>query len=204
MLSVLAPRALVTRRRIVAKSPQTVDDRDLIERAQNGDETAFRQLLESYTPRIFTLVSGMISDRSEAEDVVQEVFFKVYRKMEGFAWKSAFYTWVYRIALNTATDRLKKRSNKKTASLEDLPGYDAPDDSATPGASLSSSELRRTLASAIAELPAKYRDILVLREYEDLSYDEIAEVLSCSKGTVESRLFRARARLKEKMIAYLK
>lgn len=204
MATRLAERIKVTRRSTVTKSPQAGDDRELVERARGGDESAFREILDNYTPRIFALVSGMISDRSEVEDVVQEVFFKVYRKMEGFAWKSAFYTWVYRIALNTATDHLKKRRNKSAASLEELTGFDVPDAGPTPAAGLSSDELRQALAVAIGELPEKYRNIIVLREYEDLAYDEIADVLDCSKGTVESRLFRARARLKEKMIAYLK
>ncbi len=204
MATLLAVRNLVTRRKSVAKSPRSEDDRELVKQAQSGDEAAFRQLIENYTPRIFTLVSGMVSDRSEAEDVLQEVFFKVYRKIDGFAWKSAFYTWVYRIALNTASDHLKKRRNRSTTSLEDLAGFDAPDARPAPGTELSGSELRDTLAKSISELPAKYRDILVLREYEELAYEEIAEVLGCSKGTVESRLFRARARLKEKMVAYLK
>ncbi|MFT7618684.1 MAG: RNA polymerase sigma-70 factor (ECF subfamily) [Planctomycetota bacterium] len=200
----LASRTKIPRRTTVTKSPRAGDDRELVERAKLGDESAFRQLLASYTPRIFSLVSGMISDRSEVEDVLQEVFFKVYRKMDGFSWKSAFYTWVYRIALNTATDHLKKRRNKSAASLEELTGFDVPDSAPAPSAGLSGNELRQALASAISELPEKYRNILVLREYEELAYEEIADVLDCSKGTVESRLFRARARLKEKMIAYLK
>ncbi len=179
------------------------DDR-LVSRLRTGSESAFREIVELYGPRIYALVSGMISDRSEAEDVVQEVFFKVHRKIQLFEGKSAFYTWLYRIALNTATDHLKRRRHRDAASLEDLPGFDVPAHEGAPELPLDRRELRRHLADAVAELPEIYRDIIVLREYEELSYEEIAATLGCSKGTVESRLFRARARLKDKLTTFLK
>ena len=134
-------------------------------------------IVDNYSPRIYTLVSGMIADKSEVEDVVQEVFFKVYRKMDGFAWKSALYTWIYRIALNTATDHLKKRRNRNAASLEDLTGFDPQDEGAPPSAGLNGSELRRTLATAISELSPKYRDILVLREVNEIPFNTLFFVL---------------------------
>ena len=193
------------RKDVVTQPADEDDDRQLVARAGRGDEAAFRTLVERYTPRIYTLVSGMLANPSDVEDVVQEVFFKVHRKMDGFAWKSAFFTWLYRIALNTATDHLKKRKHRRTTSLDELTGFDAPDEQCpTPTAELDHQDLRRILAGAIAELPRKYRDILVLREYEQLSYDDIAGVLGCSKGTVESRLFRARARLKDKIGSLLR
>lgn len=200
----MAPQVTLTtpqvRRKAVTQPANEDDDRLLVRRATGGDETAFRVLVERYSPRIYTLVSGMLANRSDVEDVVQEVFFKVHRKMDGFAWKSAFYTWLYRIALNTATDHLKKKRYRRTASLDELTGFDAPDEQCpAPASELDHQDLRRILAQAIGELPKKYRDILVLREYEQLSYEDIASVLGCSKGTVESRLFRARARLKDKI-----
>ncbi|MCA9320240.1 MAG: RNA polymerase sigma factor [Planctomycetes bacterium] len=179
------------------------DDEALIARAGNGDESAFAELVERYSDRIYTLVSSMVRDRSEAEDVVQEVFFKVYRKLEGFEGKSSFYTWLYRVSLNAATDHLKKRRNDRARSAEDFVLNEVPQPGAAPGRRMDRGELRLKMAEAIASLPPKYRDILVLREYQDCSYEEIAQVLGCSKGTVESRLFRARARLRDRLAPYL-
>lgn len=178
-------------------------DQELVEQVRAGDQAAFRGLVERYSSRIWTLVSGMVRDRSEVEDIVQDVFFKVYRKLPSFEGKSSFYTWLYRVAFNTATDHLKKKRLDRTHSVEDIPQLDAVDEGEDPTRGMDRSELRRRLAEAMSELPDKYRDILVLREYEECSYEDIAEILQCSKGTVESRLFRARARLREKMKRYM-
>ena len=188
----------------VKQARSSQEDLDWVRLAASGDETAFRRLVEIYTPRVFSLVSGMIADRSETEDIVQEVFFKVHRKIHSFEGKSAFYTWLYRVSLNTASDHLKKRRNRQSKSLEELPGFDVQDECDDPDTRISRDELRKALAQAVSELPDKYRDVLVLREYEQRSYEEISEILECSKGTVESRLFRARGRLREKMTPFLR
>lgn len=181
-----------------------VDDATLVERVRAGDDHAFRLLVERHAPRIKVLVAGMLRNASEIDDVVQDVFFKAYRKIDAFHGRSAFYTWLYRVAVNTANDHLKRKHHAPTASLGDLVGQPPVADDPDPDANLHRSDLRRQLRNALNELPEKYRTILVLREFEELTYDEIARVLGCSKGTVESRLFRARARLRDKLRIHLK
>lgn len=178
-------------------------DAALVGRAQSDDGAAFEVLVHRYSSRIYALVGSMLRDRAEIEDVVQDVFFKVYRKLPAFEGKSSFYTWLYRVALNTATDHLKRRRNDRARMVEDFAAVDVEAPVQAPEIGIDGDELRRHLADAISSLPRKYRDILVLREYEERTYEEISEILGCSKGTVESRLFRARARLKERLKAYL-
>lgn len=180
-----------------------LDDDQLIERIRSGDEAAFRQLIDKYIDRVHTLVASMLRNRFEVDDVVQDVFFKVYRKLDHFQGRSAFFTWLYRVAFNTATDHLKRKKRIAETSLDDIAGLDAVAGGASALKELHNKELRIQMADAIASLPEKYRNILVLREYEGCTYDEIAQILQCSKGTVESRLFRARARLRTRLVQYL-
>ncbi|MEZ6197525.1 MAG: sigma-70 family RNA polymerase sigma factor [Planctomycetota bacterium] len=186
-------------RTAVTDGTAELDDAILVTRTRAGDERAFEELVRRYTPKVWSLVTGMIRDRDACEDVVQDVFFKVHTKLDLFEGKSRFFTWVYRIAFNTATDWLKKKRTDRSIETEDFTLFEVEAPGDAPDAGLRENELEGRLAAAVAELPEKYRDILVLREYERLSYDEIAEVRSCSPGTVESRLFRARARLKDKL-----
>lgn len=188
------------------RSPETkpIDDLSLVEQAAAGDESAFETLVHRYAERVHTLVAGIVRDRSAVEDVVQDVFFKVFRKLSSFAGKSSFYTWLYRVTLNAAADHLKKKRVDRSQPVEDLAFVAAPGPEEAGGQPSDRVELRRRIALAVSELPPKYRDILVLREYQELSYEDIAKVLGCSKGTVESRLFRARARLKAKLEIWLK
>ncbi len=179
------------------------DDDELIERVRAGDETAFRELIDKHIDRVQTLVASMLRNRFEVDDVVQDVFFKVYRKLDRFQGRSAFFTWLYRVAFNTATDHLKRKKRVAETSLDDLAGLDAVAPCASAIRQLRNKELRVQMADAVASLPEKYRNILVLREYEGCTYDEIAQILQCSKGTVESRLFRARRRLRARLTQYL-
>ncbi|HGY90910.1 MAG TPA: sigma-70 family RNA polymerase sigma factor [Planctomycetes bacterium] len=183
---------------------EAADDQSLVARAEAGDQEAFAALVHRYADRIYTLVAGMIHDRTAVEDVVQDIFFKVYRKLSAFQGRSSFYTWLYRVSLNTATDHLKKKRRDRHRHVEDPTVLDRPDFTGGPDETMDREELRQKTSEAIASLPTKYRDILLLREYQELSYEEIADVLQCSKGTVESRLFRARARLRSKLEPYLK
>jgi RNA polymerase sigma-70 factor, ECF subfamily len=179
------------------------EDALLILRVQQRDEAAFSELVERYSSRVWALVSGMLRNKADVEEAVQEIFFKVYRKLPSFEGKSTFYTWLYRVAINTATDHLKRRRWQRIRGFEDMPGYEPVAEDPVPDSTTDRNELRRHLAEAMAALPEKYRNILVLREYEGQSYERIAEILGVALGTVESRLFRARARLKEKLKKYV-
>lgn len=174
------------------------DDSKLIAGVLDGSDEAFRILVERYQDRVFRLLGRYTRDRMEAEDLAQEVFVKVFRKLHTFQQDSSFYTWLYRIAANTATDHLARRKRRRLHLVEDVTVLDndrGPDAGAAQP--LLEEELRSVTREVVAGLPEKYRTILILREYEDLSYTAIAEVLGCSIGTVESRLFRARKRFKE-------
>ena len=179
---------------------QQADESALIAAAVGGDHGAFRALVEAYADRLHRLIGRFTRDPGEIEDLAQEVFVKVYRKLGTFQRESAFYTWLYRIAVNTATDFLS-RSRRRRLRLVDT---DAELEAARAGTRgdvtvdpLLDEELRRVTREVLETLPEKYRNILILREYEDLSYTDMAAVLQCSMGTVESRLFRARQRFKE-------
>ncbi len=178
---------------------------DLIRRVRSGDQEAFAELVTTYRERIHRLVYGLLRDRDEAEDVTQEVFIKAYYRISSYKGQSAFYTWLYRVAVNAATDWRKKWWKRKGLSLSESPtGPEGlADERARPERLAHGRELGQRLDEALGKLPEKYRTILVLREFEGLSYDEIARVLELPKGTVESRLFRARERLKTLMTPYM-
>ncbi len=180
--------------------PVPSSDPELIAAILGGSESAFAELMGRYQDRIFRLLSRYTRDALECEDLAQEVFLKVFRKLHTFQHDSQFYTWLYRIAVNTATDHLARRSRRRLQLVED----DAALDAGTPRSEqqdVSSPLIQRELAEVarkiLDRMPEKYRTILLLREYEDLSYTDIAGVLGIQLGTVESRLFRARQRFKE-------
>lgn len=174
-------------------------DADLIASAIDGSEGAFEHLIRRYEERLFGLLSRLVRDRYSVEDLAQEVFVRVFRKLHTFNQEAAFFTWMYRIAVNASADHLERQSRRRMRLVEDAtvldsgarePGY------AGAAEPLLDEELRRVTREILETLPDKYRTILILREYEDLSYTDMAEVLECSIGTVESRLFRARQRFK--------
>ncbi len=177
----------------------TLSDDALIASILDGSETAFQQLIERHQDRLFGLLRRLVRDRFAVEDLAQEVFVKVFRKLHTFNRESAFFTWVYRIAVNAATDHLERQGRRKLRLVEDTNTLDSGDRGSDCGAAepILEEELRQVTRQILEELPEKYRTILVLREYEDLSYTDMAEVLGCSIGTVESRLFRARKRFKD-------
>jgi RNA polymerase sigma-70 factor (ECF subfamily) len=175
-------------------------DEELITAILDGSERAFQQLIERYQDRLFGLLRRLVRDRFAVEDLSQEVFIKVFRKLHTFNQDSAFYTWLYRIAVNAATDHLERQGRRQLRLVEDVGVLD--DGEREPGHAgaaepVLDDELRRVTREILATLPDKYRTILILREYEDLSYTDMAAVLQCSIGTVESRLFRARKRFKD-------
>jgi RNA polymerase sigma-70 factor (ECF subfamily) len=178
-----------------AKVPE---DRELVARLRAGDAEALRIVVERYQHRIFALIYGIVRDRHEVEDVAQEVFLKVFLRIRAFDERSQFYTWLYRVAANAAKDHVKKRSRRPAQPLPDEE-TGLPDTGRGPGERAAAEENRLRVRQAIDALPPRYREILALREIQGLSYSEIASVLKLSIGTVESRLHRARARLKRRL-----
>lgn len=174
------------------------DDQRLVERAQNGDKRAFDLLVLKYQHKIVKLIMRYVRDPAEALDVSQEAFIKTYRALPKFRGDSAFYTWLYRIAINTAKNHLvaaKRRPVDFEVDLQDPESYDMNarlQDTDTPDRIAQREELRRTVEDAIAALPEELRTAIVLREIEGMSYEEIARAMECPVGTVRSRIFRAR------------
>jgi len=172
-------------------------DQQLVQRAQRGDLRAFDLLVLKYQGRIAALVSRYVSDAGEVEDVTQEAFIKAYRALGKFRGDSAFYTWLYRIAANAAKNHLvaKGRRPGADATIEDAEGFDEGgmlSESASPEALAMGGELAAVVESALNALPDELKAALMLREFDGLSYDDIADVLGCPVGTVRSRIFRAR------------
>jgi RNA polymerase sigma-70 factor (ECF subfamily) len=173
-------------------------DQKLVRRAQQGDKTAFELLVRKYQHKVAKLVARFVRDRSEAEDVTQEAFIKAYRALPGFRGESAFYTWLYRIAVNTAKNYLESRGRRPPGSDLEIEGAELMDagtllrDEATPERHALTAEIGATVARVINQLPVDLRTAIMLREIEGLSYEEIAEVMDCPIGTVRSRIFRAR------------
>lgn len=173
-------------------------DQQLVGRVQQGDKRAFDLLVLKYQHKIFGLVSRYIRDADEIQDVAQEAFIKAFRALPNFRGDSAFYTWLYRIAINTAKNYLVARSRRPPATDIDVDdaGYfevQSPlKDIESPENSLYGQELKQVVETAIEQLPEDLRTAVTLREFDGLSYEDIAEVMECPVGTVRSRIFRAR------------
>jgi RNA polymerase sigma-70 factor (ECF subfamily) len=176
----------------------TGGDQLLVERAQRGDRRAFDLLVIKYQQKILKLIMRYVRDQSEALDVSQEAFVKAYRALPGFRGESAFYTWLYRIAINTAKNHLVALQRKPVEYELDAqdPEYAERNphlrDEENPEGLAMQEQLRETLEKAIAELPEELRTAIMLREIEGLTYEEIAAAMDCPVGTVRSRIFRAR------------
>ncbi|MDH4041303.1 MAG: RNA polymerase sigma factor RpoE [Gammaproteobacteria bacterium] len=187
----------------------TATDQQLVARVQKGDSRAFDMLVLKYQHRIFGLISRYVHDTDEIQDVAQEAFIKAYRALPGFRGDSAFYTWLYRIAINTAKNYLVSRSRRPPGSdvdVEDAEYYEGGallHEIETPENALFGAELKAVVERAISELPEDLRTAVTLREFDGLSYEDIAEIMDCPVGTVRSRIFRAReaidGRVREQM-----
>ena len=184
------------------------EDVQLVEETLGGNQLSFQLLIERYQDRVFALTRHYTKSAVEIEDIAQDTFLKAYRRLETFQRQSSFSTWLYRIAANTALDFLKRSGRSPVHAVEDPELTAAPVRAqagsgtviAGPDAQLRKEEVARITQEVLEELPEIFRTVLVLREFEDLSYQAIADVLGVSIGTVESRLFRARARFKEAML----
>ncbi|HVL35140.1 MAG TPA: RNA polymerase sigma factor RpoE [Burkholderiales bacterium] len=181
-------------------------DRQLVARAQSGDKRAFELLVEKYQRKLARLLSRFIRDPAEVEDVTQEAFIKAYRALPAFRGDSAFYTWLYRIGINTAKNYLMAMGRRAPTSTEveaeEAEGYEEGEqlrDINTPESVLLSNEIARTVNSTIEQLPEELRTAIQLREIEGMSYEDIARVMDCPIGTVRSRIFRAREAIAEQL-----
>ena len=174
------------------------NDKELVKRAQEGDKVAFDVLVTKYHLKVVNLVTRFVKDNDDAQDVAQEAFIKAYRGLKNFRGDSAFYTWLYRIAINSAKNYLVSQSRKTPAYAVDIEDAEhiesaiALKEYDTPEGNLLTSEIEQTVYRAIKELPEDLKTAITLRELEGMTYDEIALVMECPIGTVRSRIFRAR------------
>lgn len=188
----------------MSESERSIDQK-LVVRVQKGDKTAFDLLARKYQHKIAKLISRYVRDRREVEDVTQEALIKAYRAIGGFRGESAFYTWLYRIAVNTAKNYLESQGRRPPGSDVEIEGAELIDsgeglrDQATPERQMLTNEIASTVHRVLEHLPPDLRTAITLREIEGMSYEEIAEVMECPIGTVRSRIFRAREAIDQEL-----
>jgi RNA polymerase sigma-70 factor (ECF subfamily) len=177
------------------RAPEAGDD-ILITRFQSGDETAFRALLDRYSERIRNLVYSVLHDKSQIDDVTQEVFIKTYRALPGFRFDASFYTWLYRITINHCRDIMRKQKLRRTFSLSTM--LEVRDEELTAKTSVQPeyNEATEWIHRGLQKLPEKYRTPIILKDMEGFSYEEMADIMQCELGTVKSRLSRGRSMLR--------
>lgn len=196
------------RGRLISGRAVESSDWELVQRAQEGNREAFRTLVERYQRRIAALAVGMLRNQDDALDVVQDTFAKAFQNLDRFKGDASFYTWTYRIAVNLCIDHQRREGKLPAVALEPQEGSRGPDVLGTlpdtdgqgdPFQRTRDAEIARALRRAIDELTPEHRAVIVLREVEGLSYEEISRVLECPKGTVMSRLHYARRQLQERL-----
>ncbi|HHW49075.1 MAG TPA: sigma-70 family RNA polymerase sigma factor [Clostridiaceae bacterium] len=180
------------------------EEKSLINKAKCGDIEAFEQLIEVYQKKVFNIALRMIGNYEDANDIAQEVFIRVYRSLGGFKEQSAFSTWIYRITTNVCLDELRKRKNKNVVSIdEDVKSDDGEikrqieANEPTPEAVAEKNYIKQVVNDAINQLSEEHRTVIVLRDIQGFSYEEIAKITKCPEGTVKSRINRARHALKD-------
>lgn len=184
-----------------------VDDHDLVLAARKGDRDAFKTLFERYHRRAYALAFGVLRHTDDALDVVQDAFIKAHKYLDKFEGNSSFYTWLYRIVMNLAIDHLRKHRRVKPVELDES-RVEADADATllprilggNPGRALMDKQIRARIDAALEELSDNHRAVLVMRELEGLSYEEMAQAMNCSKGTIMSRLFHARKNMQKRLI----
>jgi RNA polymerase sigma-70 factor (ECF subfamily) len=194
-----------------AHSHPAVDDHDLVLAARKGDRDAFRTLFERYHRRAYALALGVVRHADDALDVVQDAFVKAHKYLDKFEGNSSFYTWLYRIVMNLAIDHLRKHRRVKPVEFDEARlEEDLPDATllprilgGNPGRALMDKEIRKRIDAALDELSDNHRAVLVMRELEGLSYEEMAQTMGCSKGTIMSRLFHARRNMQKRLFDLL-
>ena len=180
-------------------------DRGLVERVQRGDKRAFDLLVRKYQHKVIGLVSRYVRNHAECEDIAQESFIRAWRAIDAFRGDSAFYTWLYKIAVNTAKNHLVALSRRPPAADVDVDdaaftaSAERMQDNATPEHEMMRQEIEQSVFSTVQALPEELRTAITLREVDGLSYDEIAHAMDCPIGTVRSRIFRAREAIDEKL-----
>jgi RNA polymerase sigma-70 factor (ECF subfamily) len=196
-----------------ARAKSRAEDQGWIAALKQGDTNAFQSLVLKYERQVYNHCLRMVYDEEESYDLTQEIFLRVYRNIANYQHNFSFYTWLYRITVNCCIDYLRKRKRQPASVSLSQPGngenphepgreQDYPDETYVPDKAALNQELNQTLNRALGQLSPKLREIIVLKEVEGLSYEEIADILGCSRGTVKSRLFRARERLKELLGPY--
>ncbi len=188
-------------------TPSGIDDQDLVLAARKGDRDAFKTLFERYHRRAYALAFGVLRHPDDALDVVQDAFIKAHKYLDKFEGNSSFYTWLYRIVMNLAIDHLRKHRRVKPVELDESRVEDGADNTLLPrllgghpGRALMDKQIRERIDAALDELSDNHRAVLVMRELEGLSYEEMAQAMGCSKGTIMSRLFHARKNMQKRLI----
>jgi len=180
-------------------------DQQLVERVQRGDKNAFNLLVKKYQHKVVNLVARYVKNPGDVADVAQEAFIKAYRSLPTFRGESAFYTWLYRIAVNTAKNYIVAQGRRppdmdvEAGDAELYDGAEALREQATPENLMMSDQIRETVVAVLEALPEDLRTAITLREMEGLSYEEIAEIMDCPVGTVRSRIFRAREAIDKRL-----
>ena len=187
------------------------EDLEWVQRSQDGDQEAFSELVRKYQKRVYYLAYGMLGNREDALDISQEAFLKAFRFLKGFQGGGGFYTWIYRIAHNLSIDFMRKEWRKKNLEYHDNQDLTEEEDpivgvpsASHPGQEMAQKELNRVVMDAIQSLPEQHRSVILLREIEGLSYEDIAKTLGIRKGTVMSRLHYARQELQKNLMPYIK
>jgi len=184
------------------RAAESERDRELILRAQRGDGGAFRELVERHRRRAFAIAVGLVRDEEDALEIVQEAFFRVYRGLYAFNGAASFFTWLYRIVKNLSIDLMRRPAWQRELALDDVEvGFEACLDEADPGDMLRRREIAERIAAALEALPPYHRGVILMREVEGMSYEEMARAMGVSKGTIMSRLFHARKKLQRALVA---
>jgi RNA polymerase sigma-70 factor (ECF subfamily) len=196
------------------EASSTKGDHDLVQRVQAGDSAAFRTLFEKYHRRAFAVAMGVVKNEDDALDAVQEAFVKVHKNIHKFQGSSSFYTWLYRIVMNVSIDHVRRTSRRKSLDFDERALHEESEvagdgalvpsvTDANPGKAALRRELGGAIQAALQELPEHHRAVIVLREIEGMSYEEMAETLGVPKGTIMSRLFHARKKMQNALAPYL-